>query len=391
MHSATTATGRPLPPPGKSLPRNRPAPLSCRATHQLAAPKPHVTYVTSHRQCYIPAPASTSHSALIASHYKINRQPRRLEFTLSRTKQTPAPQINRQQITTSKISISNRHNQEFAQTPTRHSSLATRHRRSNRHTPRLENAISHRKQTLGASSNRHFLQVSASLQLTTANAHHPTHNVSNRQRQILEINVNLSKQTIAPRSNQHKNAFIKCQKSHVTTARHDSTIERQPQAQQTARCLAVPGEGAPDFRPSHSSVSSLDSYISSYIRLVVTSPGSETRIRWLGDSQKVIRGFSEAARQNLGNDLQRLDEGEEPLDFAAMGAVLPGVFELRERDLEHWYRVLYIPLEGLIYVLHCFTKTTNQTPQKEIETAGKRLQLLRQGIARRKKEAKHEG
>jgi len=49
----------------------------------------------------------------------------------------------------------------------------------------------------------------------------------------------------------------------------------------------------------------------------------------------VIRGFSDAARQNLGNDLQRLDEGEEPLDFAPMGTVLPGVFQLRDRDSEH--------------------------------------------------------
>lgn len=104
----------------------------------------------------------------------------------------------------------------------------------------------------------------------------------------------------------------------------------------------------------------------------------------------MIRRFSKDARQNLGNDLQRLDEGEEPLDFSPMGAVLPGVFELRDRDSEHSYRVLYIPWEGLIYVLHCFTKKTNQTPPKEIETARKRLQLLRQGVARRKKEAKHE-
>jgi len=122
----------------------------------------------------------------------------------------------------------------------------------------------------------------------------------------------------------------------------------------------------------------------------VTSPGSQARIRWLGDSQKVIRGFSEEARQNLGNDLQRLEEGEQPLDFASMDAVLPSVFELRDRDSEHWYRVLYIPLEGLIYVLHCFTRKTTQTPQKEIEIARKRLQLLRQEIARWKKEAKHE-
>ncbi len=150
MHSATTATGRPLPPPGKTLPKNRPTPLSCRAAHQLAAPKPHVT---SGLQCYIPAPTVTYRSSLVTSHCKINRQPRR-----------------------------------------------------------LENAISHRKQTLGTSSNRHFLHVSASHNHRIAATHRPpqaaSNNVSNRQWQILEINVNLSKQTTAPRSNRHKNAFI---------------------------------------------------------------------------------------------------------------------------------------------------------------------------------------
>ena len=252
MHSATTATGSPLPPPGKSLTKNRPAPLSCRPARQLAAPKPHVTNVTSHRQCYIEAPASTRHSSRITSHPKINRQPRRLEFTVSRTKQTPPPQFNRQQINTSKISISNRHNQNAAPAPTRHSSLATRHCRSNRHTPRLENAISHRKQTLVTRSNRHFLQGHASHQRRIADPDRPPHSRSNRQWQILEITVNLSKQTIAPSSNRHKNAlfasrmgqrdaFFKYQKSHVTTARHDSTVERQPRAQGTGgpSCLGL--------------------------------------------------------------------------------------------------------------------------------------------------------
>lgn len=40
----------------------------------------------------------------------------------------------------------------------------------------------------------------------------------------------------------------------------------------------------------------LDSHISSYIQPAVTSPGSETRIRWLGDSQGVIRDFSKETR-----------------------------------------------------------------------------------------------
>ncbi len=193
MHTATTATGSPLPPPGKSLPKNRPAPLSCRATHQLAAPKPHVT---SQPQCYIPA--VTCHSFTQSAfcdgsliyperasrrgtrrHCKFNRQPCRLESAISRTKQTPAPPINRQQIAT----------------------------------PRITNLP--RRQA------GHYSPIT-------------THSRSNRQWQILEITVNLSKQTIAPRSNRHKNAFFKCQKSHVTTASHDSTVERQPRTQQAA-------------------------------------------------------------------------------------------------------------------------------------------------------------
>ena len=226
MHSATTATGRPLPPPRKTLPKYRPAPLSCRAARQLAAPKPHVT---SQLQCYIPALIDNDRR----SPRKFNRQPRRLESTISPTKQTRAPQINRQQMrtlhpaffagpATSKITIhstSNRRNQHAAMRTTdraphltNYYSSITTPSLSNRHTPRLENAISPRKQTLGTRSNRHFLHVSASHNHRIETANRPpqaaSNNVSNRQWQILEINVNLSKQTIAPRSNRHKNALL---------------------------------------------------------------------------------------------------------------------------------------------------------------------------------------
>jgi phage-related protein len=72
-----------------------------------------------------------------------------------------------------------------------------------------------------------------------------------------------------------------------------------------------------------------------------------------------------------------------------MGKVLPGVYELRDRDAEKWYRVLCIALEGLIFVLHSFTKKTNQTPQRDIETAKMRLTVLRQRLAALRK-ANHE-
>ena len=209
MRSATTATGRPLPPPGKTLPKNRPAPPSCRATHQLAASKPHVT---SKLQCYIPALIDNRRR----SPRKINRQPRRLEFAISPTKQTPAPQINRQQIATSRmthLSISNRHNQHAASAL---SPLLTRHCRSNRHTPRLENAISRRKQTLGTLSNRHFLQVSGSHQRRIPDAACPpqvaAHIISNRQSQILEFTKNPTKT--------HNSAVLIDTKTRISSAKN---------------------------------------------------------------------------------------------------------------------------------------------------------------------------
>ena len=147
MHSATTATGRPLPPPGKTLPKNRPAPPSCRATHQLAAPKPHVT---SQLQCYIPARIDNHCRSPRRTHSKFNRQPVRLEIAISPTKQTPAPQFNRQLFATPRIAnpvLSHRQTSQDAPRTTdrqsritSHHSLITNHRLSNRHTPRLENA-----------------------------------------------------------------------------------------------------------------------------------------------------------------------------------------------------------------------------------------------------------
>jgi phage-related protein len=47
--------------------------------------------------------------------------------------------------------------------------------------------------------------------------------------------------------------------------------------------------------------------------------------------------------------------------------------------------LLYIPRGGLIFVLHCFQKKTNQTEQRDIDTARERLKLVNETIALRKK------
>jgi len=104
-----------------------------------------------------------------------------------------------------------------------------------------------------------------------------------------------------------------------------------------------------------------------------------------GDSRTVIRSFPDDVREDLGADLRRVQSGERPLDSGSMAPAISGVFELRADDRDCWYRVLYARLEGRVYVLHCFTKKTNKTPQRDIDQARERLSSLKERLAAQKK------
>ena len=104
-----------------------------------------------------------------------------------------------------------------------------------------------------------------------------------------------------------------------------------------------------------------------------------------GNSLNIIRDLPKDIREDFGGDLRRLQNGERPLDSASMAPALPGVFELRDQDRDTWYRVLYVKLGGVVYVLHCFTKKTNQTAHGDIEIGRKRLSDLKGRLAKQKK------
>lgn len=100
-------------------------------------------------------------------------------------------------------------------------------------------------------------------------------------------------------------------------------------------------------------------------------------IVWLGDSFKVLRGFPKLVREELGNDLRRLQLGEIPLDSTPMKTVGPGVRELRARDRNNQYRMIYVLRKGTeIIVLHSFIKKSRTTPKAEIDLARERLKLF---------------
>ena len=100
-------------------------------------------------------------------------------------------------------------------------------------------------------------------------------------------------------------------------------------------------------------------------------------VTFLGDSLKVLRGFPDDVRRDAGFQIDRLQRGLQPDDFKPMPSVGKGVEELRIWSDTETYRVIYIArLADAVYVLHAFQKTSEKTPQKEIDIAGKRLREL---------------
>jgi len=112
------------------------------------------------------------------------------------------------------------------------------------------------------------------------------------------------------------------------------------------------------------------------------------RIEWAVDSMDKLSEFSAEAQLQLGQDLDRVQRGQKPLDSGSMASALPRVFELRDEDQDFWYRLFYIQIENIIYVLDCIKKKTNQTSQADIERSRTRLTEIRRELAEQAKEAK---
>ncbi len=99
-------------------------------------------------------------------------------------------------------------------------------------------------------------------------------------------------------------------------------------------------------------------------------------IQWLGNSLDNVREFSEEARYHTGRELRRIQSGEMPTDWKPMITIGPGVAEIRIHA-ENEYRIIYIAkFEEAIYVLHGFTKKSQQTSKRDLDLASKRYKEL---------------
>ena len=95
----------------------------------------------------------------------------------------------------------------------------------------------------------------------------------------------------------------------------------------------------------------------------------------MGSSKADLKAFPVAVMDNMGHQLFLVQCGLEPDDWKPMNTIGTGVKEIRVMDVAGNFRTVYLASRPeAVYVLHCFQKKTQQTSQRDIELARKRLQ-----------------
>jgi len=104
---------------------------------------------------------------------------------------------------------------------------------------------------------------------------------------------------------------------------------------------------------------------------------SRKPIRFHGRSFQDLRAFPESVRQDAGFQLDQVQLGFDPDDWRPMKTIGQGVREIRIRDSNGAFRVIYIArLADAVHVLHCFEKKSQRTPRKDIGLARDRYRHL---------------
>lgn len=100
-------------------------------------------------------------------------------------------------------------------------------------------------------------------------------------------------------------------------------------------------------------------------------------IEFRGSSRDDLRAFPFSARHEAGHQLDQVQRGQEPDDWKPMNSISQGVQEIRIREAEGAFRVIYIAkLPAAVYVLHCFQKMTEKTRKADVDLAAKRYRDL---------------
>jgi phage-related protein len=103
----------------------------------------------------------------------------------------------------------------------------------------------------------------------------------------------------------------------------------------------------------------------------------EKEIRRVGSSYDDLLAFPEEPRRQAGFQLGKIQAGLDPDDWKPFAAVGPGTREIRLKESNGTYRVMYVAkFVEAIYVLHCFQKKTQVTSRHDCEIAEARYRAI---------------
>lgn len=92
----------------------------------------------------------------------------------------------------------------------------------------------------------------------------------------------------------------------------------------------------------------------------------EKEIRWVGSSYDDLLAFPAEPRRTAGFQLGKVQAGLDPDDFKPFDKLGAGTREIRIREANGIYRIMYIAkFEEALYVLHCFQKKTQTTSKQD--------------------------
>jgi len=107
-------------------------------------------------------------------------------------------------------------------------------------------------------------------------------------------------------------------------------------------------------------------------------------IRFVGSARLDLAAFPEDARMRVGYALFLVQAGREPADWKPLPTVGAGACEIRVRDADRAFRVIYVAkLKDAVYVLHAFQKQTRRIAAADLDLARRRYAEAR-SIAREK-------
>jgi phage-related protein len=106
-------------------------------------------------------------------------------------------------------------------------------------------------------------------------------------------------------------------------------------------------------------------------------------LEFRGTSLADLCAFPVPVRREAGYQLDQVQNGKSPVDWKPMDTVGQGVKEIRIRDANGAYRVIYVAkFEEAIFVLHCFSIKSQRTGKPDLELAARRYRELRAELQR---------